>query len=203
MNSTPGAVTSQPRPWSEHGAVRVDRVKIPISVLVISIIEIALGLLAIGLVLESQANGFNQAPLYLSIYSYASAIFLATALGLLVAALLSSPATRLLRLGRATIFVAAAAFVMTAGYSILDQVVAWTTPFMCDGCPLPQPPTVNQVVASVVLDVGGGALAALLPCIVLVVLRYRREALQVAPIDAPQIPPSRPNPAPSGGADQA
>lgn len=201
MNPKSGVVTSEPRPWSGHAAIRVDRVKTPISVLVISIVEIALGLLAIGLVLESQANGFNQAPIYLSIYSYASALFLAIALGLLVAALLSAPATRLLRLGRATMYVAAAAFVMTAGYSILEQVVAWTTPFMCDGCGLPQSPTVNQVVASVVLDISGGALAALLPSIVLVVLRYRREALQVAPLDAST--PPRTGATPPGAENQA
>lgn len=184
MNPKSGVVTGEQRTRPGQRETGVNRVKTPISVLVISIIEIALGLLAIGLVLDSEANGFIQAPVYLSIYSYASALLLAAALGLLVAALLSSPATRLLRLGRATMYVAVAAFVMTSGYALLEQLVTWTTPVMCDGCGLPQSPTVNQMAASVVLDIGGGALAALLPSIVLVVLRFRGETLQAAPVNA-------------------
>ena len=180
-------------------APRLDKTKTPTSVLVISIIEMALGLLAIGLVLESQANTFSPAPAYLSIYGYASALFLAVALGLLAAALLSSPSTRLLRMARATICVAAAAFVMTAGYSILEQVFAWTTPVTCDGCSsVTFAPTANQVVASAVLDIGGGFLAALLPLVVLVLLRNRREAGAGASTDAsspPPAPPARPEPA--------
>jgi hypothetical protein len=187
---------SAPRPGQlssshELEEVRLDTVKSPASVMVISVIEIALGLLAIGLVLASQASSFNPAPVYLSIYAYASALFLATALALLAAALLSSPLTRLQRTTRATIYVAAAAFVLTAGYSILAQVYTWTTPITCDGCStLSSAPTVNQIVASVVLDIGGGALSALLPVVVLVLLRNRREAGAPGPNDTLTPPPA-------------
>jgi hypothetical protein len=186
--------SGQPSSLLEPEGVRVDKVRGPISVLVISVIEIALGLLAIGLVLESQANSFNPAPVYLSIYAYASALFLAAALALLAAALLSSPPTRLQRSARATAYVAGAAFAMAAGYSILEQVYAWTTPVTCDGCPtLSTAPTVNQIVASVVLDIGGGALAALLPVVVLVLLRNRREAAAPTPTVALSPPPALPH----------
>jgi hypothetical protein len=177
------------------GGVRVDKTKTPVGVLVISIVEIVLGLLAIGLVLESQATTSDPTPVYLSTYAYASALFLAAALALLAVALLSSPARRLRQLVRANIWVASAAFVMTAGYSILAEVHTWTTPINCAGCgtvTMTNTPTVNQVVASVVLDIGGGALAALLPIVVLMLLRNRREAASAPPTAALSPPPAPP-----------
>lgn len=169
-------------------------VKTPISAVVISSVEIVLGFLTIGLVLESQADSFPGATLYLSLFGYASGLCLAASLVYLAFALLSAPTIRLRRVRQANVCVGVSAFVMTVGSSILAQVNVWTTPLpSCPGCDpsLSLAPTVNQVVASVVLDIGGGALAALLAVVVLVLLRSRTEA-GVAAAAVPQPPPAPP-----------
>jgi hypothetical protein len=165
----------------------VHPVKVPTSVLVLSIIEIALGLLAIGLVLTSQANRFPSAPLYLTAYGYVSGLFLAGTLGLLSRGLLSPSTSRSRRVSAVSRWVAIAAFAMTAGYSLLSELADWTALPSCNGCPSPAP-TLNQVLSSVVLDIGGGALAALMPIISFVLMRHRLEATP-APPPAPPAPP--------------
>ena len=151
-------------------------IRTPVSVLVIGGIEVALGVLTIGLLLESQAFRSDGGLDYVAGFAYASSAVLAATLVLLGVALCSSVRTRLRR-----VFLAHSAFAVVAaatafGNLLAMQVHTWTTPITCDGCDASNlAPTVNQIAASVVLDLAAGAAAALLPVIAVLLVRNRRE----------------------------
>ena len=147
------------------------RVRTQMSVQVLAVIEIVLGALAIGIVLQGQASAF-QPELYWTIYAYASSLVLATTLVMLVLALLANWDVRAHRLLRANVAVAAAAFIMTTGTALTEQIASWSS-IACDGCGPIIHPTANQVFASIVLDGAGGLFAALLPMISFILLRNR------------------------------
>jgi hypothetical protein len=147
------------------------RVRTQMSVQVLAVIEVVIGALAIGLVLQGQASAF-QPQLYWTIYAYASSLVLATTLVMLVLALLSKWTVRARKLLTANIAVAAAAFAMTAGTALTAQIASWST-IACADCGPIIHPTTNQVFASIVLDGAGGLFAALLPMISFILLRHR------------------------------
>lgn len=152
-------------------------IRTPISVLVIAGVEVALGVLAIGLVLQSQAFRADAGLDYVAGFAYASSAALVAALVLLGVALFSSVRTRLHRVFRAHIVVATVAAAAAFGNLLAMQVHTWTTPITCDGCDaISFAPTANQIAASVALDLAAGAAAALLPGIALLLVRNRREA---------------------------
>ena len=137
----------------------------------------ALGVLAVGLVLESQASRSDAGLDYVAGFAYASSAALAATLVLLGIALFSSATTRLRRVFRANMVVAAVAAAAAFGSLLAMQVYTWTTPITCDGCDaVSLAPTANQIAASVVLDLAAGAGAVLLPVIALLLIRNRREA---------------------------
>lgn len=151
-------------------------IRTPISVLVIASIEVALGVLTVGLLLQSQAFRSDAGLDYVAALAYASSAALAAALVLLGVALFSSVRTRLQRVHRAHIVLAAVGAVAAFGNLLALQVHTWTTPVTCDGCDaLGVAPTANQIAASVALDLAAGAAAALLPAIALLLIRNRRE----------------------------
>lgn len=155
----------------------VSFIRTPISALVIGGVEVALGVLTVGLLLESQAFRSDAGLDYVAGFAYASSAALAATLVLLGVALFSSARTRLRRVFRAHIVLAAVAAATAFGNLLAMQVHVWTTPITCDGCdPSSIAPTANQIAASVVLDLAGGAAAALLPAIALLLVRNRRES---------------------------
>ncbi len=168
-------------PAGTAGAGVASVVKTPIAVLIISCVELALGVLGVGFILEAQAWRSDLGIDYVMRFGYASSGALLVTLGLLAVALLSSPNTRLRRLFRTHIVFGGVAAAAAIGNALVAQVHAWTTPFTCDGCDLSYSvgPTVNQIVASVALDLGAGAAAVLLPAIALLLMRNRREAAQL------------------------
>jgi hypothetical protein len=147
------------------------RVRTQMSVQVLAVIEVVLGALAIGLVLQGQASAF-QPELYWTIYAYASSFVLAATLVMLVLALLANWTVRARKLLNANVAVAAAAFLMTAGTALTAQIASWST-IACAGCGPVIHPSTNQVFASIVLDLAGGLFAALLPMISFILLRNR------------------------------
>lgn len=152
-------------------------IRTPISVLVIGGVEVALGVLSVGLLLQSQAFRSDAGLDYVAGFAYASSAALAAAVVLLGVALFSPVRTRLRRVHRADIVVAAVAAAAAFGNLLAMQVHDWTTVVTCDGCgPLNMAPTANQIAASVALDLAAGAAAALLPAIALLIVRNRREA---------------------------
>ena len=152
-------------------------IRTPISVLVIGGVEMALGVLAVGLVLESQAFRSDAGLDYVTGFAYASSAALAATLVLLAVALFSSARTRLNRVFRANMVFAGVAAAAAFGNLLAMQVHVWTTPITCDGCDaVSLAPTANQIAASVVLDLAAGAAASLLPTIALLLVRNRREA---------------------------
>ena len=155
-------------------------VKTPVAVLVIASVEIALGVLFVGAVLEAHASRFDTSVDYVSVFGYASSAVMLAAVGFVAVALFSAQAVRLRRLLRAHIGLVVAAVGTTVGNLLVMQVSNWTTTFTCDGCGVSASsgPTVNEIVASVALDLGAGALAVLLPAIALLLMRNRREAAQ-------------------------
>ncbi len=160
-----GAGAPQPPPLNPI------RVRTQMSVQVLAVIEVVLGALAIGLVLQAQASAF-QPEVYWTIYSYASALLLATTLVMLTLALLSNWTVRARKLLTANVAVAVAAFVMTAGTALTSQIAGWST-IACADCGPIIHPSANQVFASIVLDGAGGLFAALLPMISFILLRNR------------------------------
>lgn len=151
-------------------------IRTPISVLVIGGVEVALGVLTIGLVLESQAVRSDGGLDYVAGFAYASSAALAATLVLLGVALFSSVRSRMRRVLRANTLLAVVAAAAVFGNLLAMQVQNWTTPITCDGCDATSlAPTANQIVASVVLDLAAGGAAALLPAIALLLVRNRRE----------------------------
>ena len=151
-------------------------IRTPISVLVIGSIEVALGVLTVGLLLQSQAFRSDAGLDYLAAFAYASSAALAAAVVLLGVALLSSARTRLKMVFRAHIVFASAGAAAAFGNLLAMQVHTWTTTIACDGCDATSfAPTANQIAASLVLDLAAGAAAALLPAIALLLVRNRRE----------------------------
>ena len=168
MEATPGAATGAVARGS--GLIRT-----PVSVLVIGGIEVALGVLTVGLLLESQAFRSGGGLDYVAGFAYASSAVLAATLVLLGIALCSSMRTRLRRMFLAHSAFAVVAAVTAFGNLLAMQVHTWTTPITCDGCDASVAPTANQIAASVALDLAAGAAAALLPVIALLIVRNRRE----------------------------
>lgn len=151
-------------------------IRTPISVLVLGGVEVALGVLAVGLFLESQAFGSDAALDYVAGFAYASSAALAATLVLLGVALFSPVRTRLRRMFLANTVFAVVAAAAVFGNLLAMQVHNWTTTITCDGCDATSlAPTANQIAASVVLDLAAGAAAALLPAIALLLVRNRRE----------------------------
>ena len=152
-------------------------IRTPISVLVIGGVEIALGVLTVGLLLESQAFRSDAGLDYVAGYAYASSAALAATLVPLGLALFSSVSTRLRRVFLAHTVFAVVAAAAVIGNLLAMQVHTWTTTITCGGCDAAGfAPTANQIAASVVMDLAAGAAAALLPVIALLLVRNRREA---------------------------
>ena len=151
-------------------------IRTPISVLVLGGVELALGVLAVGLFLETQAFRSDASLDYVAGFAYASSAALAATLVLLGVALFSSARTRLRRMFLANTVFAVVAAAAVFGNLLAMQVHNWTTTITCDGCDATSfAPTANQIAASVVLDLAAGAAAALLPAIALLLVRNRRE----------------------------
>src|ERR1039457_6210094 len=118
-----------------------------------------LGMSVIGTILESQANN-TATPFYQSLYAYLAAILLAVSLVFLGRGLLARVEKRATAVLQASKMVAAAAFILVAGYSLVSQIVGWTVDACLSGGSLAPgaclgliAPTFNQAVASVVLDI--------------------------------------------------
>ena len=165
-----------PAPAERAPARGANIVRTPISVLVIGGIELALGALTVGLLLETQAFRSDAGLDYVAGFAYASSAALTAALALVGVALLSGVHTRLRRVQWSHIVLAVVGAATAFGNLLATQVHTWTTPLSCDGCdPGSLAPTANQIAASVVLDLAAAAAAALLPAIVLLLVRNRRE----------------------------
>ncbi|MBV8527855.1 MAG: hypothetical protein JOZ75_06040 [Candidatus Dormibacteraeota bacterium] len=171
-------MTSPPVQAGSGAARSATFIKTPIAVVVLAGVVLALGALAVGLVLEAQAARSDAGLDYVAVVAYASCAALTAALVLLGRALFSSPHARVQRLFRADSVLAIIAAAATIGNLLVMQIHDWTTTITCDGCDaITMTPTPNQIAASVALDLGAGAVAALLPMIAILVLRHRREAV--------------------------
>ena|SRR5215471_15169263 len=162
----------------ETGIARSSRpAKAPLAALIIAGVEVALGAVTIGLVLQS-AGWRDSVDDYIALVAYGSSALLAAAAGFVTVALLSAPAARQRRLLRSHVSFAAAAFATTVANLVAWQVDGWTTTLSCDGCDASMSvgPTAQHIAATLVLDLGAGLVSVLLPVIVLLLLRNRREA---------------------------
>jgi hypothetical protein len=154
-------------------------------------VEIVLGALLIGGILESQASwedfvspvggtAYNAgAPAYLTLWAWGAGLLLAAALGYALYGVLAGPARRLAVMRSSQLSVAVAAILLVTGYLLAGQVTQWTA-----GCPAvcPSPgPTANTVASSIALDLGAGLAAALLPGTLWIWCRSRREEAAAPP----------------------
>jgi len=146
--------------------------------------------LGIGLVLQAEAGRFPPQQLYSVFYAYVTAALLVVALAMLGRALFSTSARRPRSVLRATLWVVITSFFMTAGYALVSEAAGWS--FLL--------PSANQIAASVVLDLGGGALAALIPAISYALLRRHLEVIAETPpsqsfppnVNSQPVPPALP-----------
>jgi hypothetical protein len=189
----PPAQRAQPPGW------------VPLKVQVWAAVEIALGALLIGGILVSQASWttysgsvsgqyssgqfVSGAPWYATAYAYAAGVLLAITLGLAIRALLSPPTSKIGRLRASQLAVAAAAFALAGGYTLMTQIAGWTG--TCSLACTPGSPglSVNTVVSNIAVDAGAGLVAALLPVALWLWCRARAEQ---PVLGAPPPPPNWP-----------
>ena len=126
---------------------------------------------------------YDTPPWYLTAFLYVAALAGIVCCGLLVAALIRKAVLRAAALKRANLATAVAAAVGVAGDILLNDIWRWTRgapPNPYGGDVYSSAPTLNGVIEGVLLAVAAGALAAVVPVVVLFLLD-RHAAPETAP----------------------